>query len=127
MATNPSNQGSNRGGSLRGFAAMDPNRQREIASAGGKAAHRSGNAHEFTSEEARAAGRHSHDNDGNRARGASAKSGSARNAGQGESGATPTENAGDDRGMQGRMPAQSAGAGPQDDKRIRGAPEDENP
>lgn len=43
--------------SERGFAAMDPKRQREIASEGGKAAHKSGNAHEFTSEEARTAGR----------------------------------------------------------------------
>jgi general stress protein YciG len=43
--------------SLRGFAAMDPQRQREIASLGGRAAHQSGHAHEFTSEEARAAGR----------------------------------------------------------------------
>lgn len=41
----------------RGFAGMDPNRQREIASEGGKAAHEKGVAHEFTSEEARAAGR----------------------------------------------------------------------
>ena len=41
--------------SLRGFAAMDPQRQREIASLGGRAAHQSGHAHEFTSEEARAA------------------------------------------------------------------------
>jgi general stress protein YciG len=36
---------------------MDPQRQREIASEGGKAAHEKGTAHEFTSEEARAAGR----------------------------------------------------------------------
>ena len=49
---------SNKGGkSERGFAAMDPQRQREIASEGGKAAHQSGNAHEFNSEEAREAGR----------------------------------------------------------------------
>jgi len=41
----------------RGFAGMDPAQQREIASEGGRAAHASGNAHEFTSEEARAAGR----------------------------------------------------------------------
>lgn len=41
----------------RGFAAMDQAKQREIASKGGKAAHESGRAHEFTSEEARAAGR----------------------------------------------------------------------
>ena len=46
--------------SLRGFAAMDPQRQREIASLGGRAAHQSGHAHEFTSEEARAAGRRRH-------------------------------------------------------------------
>jgi general stress protein YciG len=46
--------------SLRGFAAMDPQRQREIASLGGRAAHQSGHAHEFTSEEARAAGKTRH-------------------------------------------------------------------
>jgi general stress protein YciG len=46
--------------SLRGFAAMDPQRQREIASLGGRAAHQSGHAHEFNSEEARAAGRKRH-------------------------------------------------------------------
>ncbi|MDB5868452.1 MAG: hypothetical protein JWP96_784 [Polaromonas sp.] len=41
----------------RGFASMDPERQRKIASEGGKAAHASGNAHEFNADEARAAGR----------------------------------------------------------------------
>jgi hypothetical protein len=41
----------------RGFAAMSPETQRRIASAGGKAAHAKGTAHEFTPEEARAAGR----------------------------------------------------------------------
>ena len=41
----------------RGFASMDRNRQREIASKGGKAAHQKGTAHEWTSEEAREAGR----------------------------------------------------------------------
>jgi general stress protein YciG len=41
----------------RGFAGMDEDKQREIASKGGKAAHESGNAHEFNSEEAREAGR----------------------------------------------------------------------
>lgn len=41
----------------RGFAAMDPAKQREIASKGGRAAHQKGTAHEFTSEEARVAGR----------------------------------------------------------------------
>ena len=49
---------SNQGGkSNRGFASMDPQRQREIASEGGRAAHEKGTAHEFTSEEAREAGR----------------------------------------------------------------------
>jgi len=41
----------------RGFAAMSEENQRRIASLGGKAAHAKGTAHEFTSEEARAAGR----------------------------------------------------------------------
>ena len=41
----------------RGFASMDPEKQREIASKGGKAAHEKGTAHEFDSEEAREAGR----------------------------------------------------------------------
>ena len=44
-------------GKGRGFAGMNPEQQREIASEGGRAAHASGHAHEFTSEEARAAGR----------------------------------------------------------------------
>jgi len=42
--------------SKRGFASMDPNKQREIASRGGKAAHEVGKAHEFTSDEAKEAG-----------------------------------------------------------------------
>ena len=41
----------------RGFASMSPEKQREIASKGGKAAHAKGTAHEWTSEEAREAGR----------------------------------------------------------------------
>ena len=51
----------------RGFASMSPEKQREIASKGGKVAHETGHAHEFTSEEAREAGRKggkaSHQND----------------------------------------------------------------
>ena len=43
--------------SKRGFASMDPSKQKEIASKGGRAAHAKGTAHEFTSEEARVAGR----------------------------------------------------------------------
>lgn len=45
------------GKSRRGFAAMDPAEQREIAAKGGRAAHQAGTAHQFTSEEAREAGR----------------------------------------------------------------------
>lgn len=41
----------------RGFAAMAPEKRREIASLGGIAAHRCGHGHQFTSEEARAANR----------------------------------------------------------------------
>jgi len=41
----------------RGFASMSPEKQREIASKGGRAAHEKGTAHEWTSEEARSAGR----------------------------------------------------------------------
>jgi general stress protein YciG len=41
----------------RGFASMDRSRQREIASKGGRAAHKKGAAHEWTREEAQAAGR----------------------------------------------------------------------
>jgi hypothetical protein len=54
--------GNEGGGKSRGFASMDPARQREIASEGGKAAHQKGTAHEFTSEEARRAGSMSHGN-----------------------------------------------------------------
>ncbi|MDP3673314.1 MAG: KGG domain-containing protein [Telluria sp.] len=61
-----SNQGNKQSGSKgtsnRGFASMDPERQRAIASEGGKAAHEKGTAHEFTSEEARRAGSMSHGN-----------------------------------------------------------------
>ena len=45
------------GTSKRGFASMDPARQREIASKGGRAAHAKGTAHEWTPDEARQAGR----------------------------------------------------------------------
>ncbi len=49
------NQTNGNGG--RGFAGMDPDKQREIASKGGRAAHERGTAHEFTPEEAAEAGR----------------------------------------------------------------------
>ena len=56
MASRDTEQ-SGRGTSHRGFAAMDQEKQRAIASKGGKAAHQAGTAHEFTAEEAREAGR----------------------------------------------------------------------
>ena len=40
----------------RGFAAMKPDMQREIASKGGRASHEKGTGHEWNSETARAAG-----------------------------------------------------------------------
>jgi general stress protein YciG len=48
---------SERAKSNRGFASMDPGKQKEIASKGGRAAHAQGRAHEFTPDEARTAGR----------------------------------------------------------------------
>jgi general stress protein YciG len=50
-------QNKSQGSSNRGFASMDPEKQRQIASKGGKAAHQKGSAHEFNSQEARQAGR----------------------------------------------------------------------
>jgi general stress protein YciG len=41
----------------RGFAGMSPEKQKEIAAAGGRAAHANGTAHQFTPEEAAAAGK----------------------------------------------------------------------
>lgn len=47
----------NGGSSNRGFAAMSPERQKQIASEGGRAAHKQGVAHEWNSDEARSAGK----------------------------------------------------------------------
>jgi len=52
----------------RGFASMDQQKRREIASKGGRAAHQKGTAHEWTSEEAREAGRKSSVRLGSRSR-----------------------------------------------------------
>ncbi len=49
------------GRAKRGFAAMPAEEQRRIASMGGRAAHASGRAHEFSSEEARIAGSRRHE------------------------------------------------------------------
>ena len=54
---NGSANGASRTRSNRGFASMDRDKQREIASKGGRAAHAKGTAHEFDSGEAREAGR----------------------------------------------------------------------
>ena len=43
--------------SNRGFASMDTEKKRQIASRGGRAAHEKGTAHEFTPDEAKQAGR----------------------------------------------------------------------
>lgn len=57
MGSREDADGSACGGGRRGFAAMDPEKQREIASRGGKAAHADGTAHEFTPDEAKEAGK----------------------------------------------------------------------
>lgn len=55
--------------SRRGFAAMSSERQREIASQGGRAAHQQGVAHEWNKDEAKAAGRKGGQASGSRRRG----------------------------------------------------------
>src|SRR6476661_7045408 len=92
-----SNQGGNKGNnqsdtSNRGFAGMDPQKQREIASEGGRAAHASGNAHEFNSEEARRAGLMSHKNDGNQQSGGN-NAGNNAGSGGGTRGGSPEQHA----------------------------------
>lgn len=54
--------------SKRGFASMDGEKQRTIASKGGRAAHAKGTAHEWSSDEARAAGRKGGESRGTRNR-----------------------------------------------------------
>jgi general stress protein YciG len=89
------NKGNNQSGdtSNRGFASMDPEKQREIASEGGKAAHASGNAHEFNSEEARRAGSMSHKNDGNSQSQGGGQGGGNQQSGGGTRGGTPEQHA----------------------------------
>ena len=55
--TDGGSAGRSAGRSNRGFASMDRERQREIASKGGRAAHRKGTAHQWSADEAREAGR----------------------------------------------------------------------
>jgi len=47
--------------SMRGFASMDKQKQREIASKGGRAAHEKGTAHEFDATEASQAAKKGHE------------------------------------------------------------------
>jgi general stress protein YciG len=104
MASN--NQGNQGGKSNRGFASMDPQRQREIASEGGRAAHEKGTAHEFTSEEAREAGR----------KGGMARSANRRNAmNQGNSGSSGSSSGSSHGGSQGSSGgSHSSGGGSSD-------------
>ena len=77
--TNQGNQGDT---SNRGFASMDEEKQRQIASKGGKAAHEKGTAHEFSHEEAVAAGKKGGQaNQGSSSEGQDVKSGQ-KNSGQ---------------------------------------------
>lgn len=113
------NQGNNQGGgnkqsgdtSNRGFASMDPQKQREIASEGGRAAHASGNAHEFDSEEARRAGSMSHKNDGNNQSG---NQGSQQSGNQGNQASQAGQQSGNS--TRGGTPEQHAKAGSQSHK-----------
>lgn len=57
MENNNQTNGQEQRKSIRGFAAMSPEKQREIASKGGRAAHQQGVAHEWSKEEAKEAGR----------------------------------------------------------------------
>ena len=92
---------------------MDPQRRREIASEGGRAAHASGNAHEFTSEEARRAGAMSHKNDGNKQSGGGGSGQSGGNGGGNQGG---NEGGGGKRSTRGGTPEQHAKAGSQSRK-----------
>src|ERR1700722_2460107 len=98
--TNGAVSGTKRSGtSNRGFASMDRERQREIASKGGRAAHAKGTAHEWTADEARVAGRKggetvSKDREHMAAigrEGGGARSAGARNRRQSENGETTVE------------------------------------
>lgn len=99
-SNNQGSRGASRGGtSRRGFASMDPQRQREIASQGGKAAHEKGTAHEFNSAEAREAGSKggqaahqkgtAHEFNSEEAREAGRKGGQASHSGTGAQGGNP--------------------------------------
>jgi hypothetical protein len=104
---NQSDSGSGNSGSKqsdssnRGFASMDPQQQREIAAEGGRAAHASGNGHEFTSEEARKAGAMSHKNDGNQQSDSNAGGARGSSGGQGGNKQSDSESGSGGRGGSG--------------------------
>jgi general stress protein YciG len=109
-STDQGNQGGQQqtGKSTRGFASMDPERQRQIASQGGKAAHQKGTAHEFTPEEARQAGSKggkaahekgtAHEFDSQEAREAGRKGGLASGGNQGNQGGQGGSQSGEEGG-----------------------------
>jgi general stress protein YciG len=81
----------NPGTSNRGFAAMDREKQRQIASMGGKAAHAKGAAHEFSSAEAREAGRKGGLNSHGRKNAAAAAAAAAQNGQNGTTASTSAQ------------------------------------
>jgi hypothetical protein len=93
--------------SNRGFASMDPDKQREIASEGGRAAHAAGTAHEFTPDDASKAGSMSHQGAGKQQSGSST-GGTQSGGNQGSSGSP-----------RGGTPEQHAQAGRQSHKNDR--------
>jgi hypothetical protein len=121
--SNQGNEGGNKGGgskqsatgARRGFAAMNPEQQREIASLGGRAAHAAGTAHRFTSEEARKAGSMSHKNSGGNLQ--SATGGSRSGEGGESSAGNGRERSAGAAGTRGGTPEQHAEAGRQRGKK----------
>jgi general stress protein YciG len=106
------------GRSLRGFASMDKEKQRMIASKGGRAAHEKGTAHEFNSTEASMAAKKGHERGTaheftpEEARIAGRKGGLARAMSRSKNGNAPGEEAGTD-SQSFHNPAESASAGGQ--------------
>jgi hypothetical protein len=117
--------------SKRGFASMDAAKQREIASKGGRAAHSKGTAHEFTSDEARVAGRKGGEavsrdrahmaaigREGGHSRGARARAAAAAGGGNTDvaqnSGSQPFVREADDSGRSTSTSGSSSGFGSQD-------------
>ena len=102
------------GRSMRGFASMDKEKQKEIASKGGRAAHEKGTAHEFDSQEASQAAKKGHERGTaheftpDEARIAGRKGGMARAQNRAKGSVVPTSSTGDG------SPAPSASQNPPD-------------